>query len=116
MLWATYGEVLTQAEFCRTLSISRTSLWRYVSGDREYVDVPAAVASRAARAEADEVWQEEARVLCERFMTYGYPCSWFDPGMLWGSTKYGDGWMKRGWRRAVQRKTRDGRQVGCHRR
>ena len=72
MLWAMYSEVLTQAEFCRTLSISRTSLWRYVSGDREYVDVPAAVASSAARADADEVWQEEARGLCERFMTYGY--------------------------------------------
>ena len=71
VLWAGYREVLTQAEFCRTLEISRTSLWRYVSGDGEDAE-SSTLALAATRADADESWQEEGRDLCGRFVTYGY--------------------------------------------
>jgi putative transposase len=63
--------VLTQAEFCRTLEISRTSLWRYVRWDGKLAKDEAPVII-VAKADLDSGWQEEARKLCEQFVTYGY--------------------------------------------
>ena len=69
--WTEFGRVLTQAEFCRTLEISRTSLWRYVSRDGRPAAGKADAAVEKGHNEGSD-WREEARKLCERYVTYGY--------------------------------------------
>lgn len=62
--------MLTQAEFCLCMGISRTSLWRYCksprscSGFRSKPDV--------RRPLVADGWRNEAMKLCEKHVTYGY--------------------------------------------
>ena len=70
-LWASSMGVLTQEEFCGTLTISRTSLWRYARGGQEQ-SAGSRTADLEKQTEADLGWQEAARKLCEEFVTYGY--------------------------------------------
>jgi len=62
--------MLTQAEFCLCVGISRTSLWRYCksprscSGFRSKPDVKKPLVA--------DGWRNEAMKLCEKHVTYGY--------------------------------------------
>jgi len=71
MLWAASRHNLTQEEFCRTIGISRISLWRY-GARRQDVTQAAPVRDGCA----DAVWQKAARRLCEEHITYGYRRVW----------------------------------------
>lgn len=63
--WDRAGGVLTQAEFCETVGISRTSLWRYLK--------PACNKSCSAKASAKrDLWKDAARRLAREYPTYGY--------------------------------------------
>jgi putative transposase len=56
---------LTQEEFCRTVGISRTSLWRYAQGKRERVAPP-------IKRKSDNGWQKAARKQAEKHPAFGY--------------------------------------------
>lgn len=69
-LWHGCQGTLTQEEFCQTVGVSRTSLWRYGKG------VGCAKPAGSGGAEASKpdgkFWQEAARALSEKHVTYGY--------------------------------------------
>jgi len=77
MLWTESRNVLTEEEFCRTLRISRTSLWRYIKRRVEQ-NKPCGAIPKIGKPELDSdcVWRETARVLCREHITYGYRRIW----------------------------------------
>jgi len=77
MLWTESRNVLTQEEFCRTLRISRTSLWRYIKRRVEQ-NKPCGAIPKIGKPKLDSdcVWRETARVLCREHITYGYRRIW----------------------------------------
>jgi len=71
MLWTESRRKLTQEEFCRTIGMSRTSLWRYEARRHDVTQ-----AAPLGDGRADDVWQKAARRLCEGHITYGYRRIW----------------------------------------
>ena len=63
--WDHARGVLTQEQFCRTVGISRTSLWRYLKPEC------GKVSSRQVRAKHED-WIDRARRLAQHYPTYGY--------------------------------------------
>lgn len=66
--WLEAQDTLTQEEFCETVGISRTSLWRY----RNHKPGSRVSSSSKHRELEIQVWQETAIELCQRHITYGY--------------------------------------------
>jgi len=65
--WDYARATLTQEEFCRTIGISRTSLWRYLKPEcNKRCSAVRKVCSKRAG------WQETAKRLAQRYPTYGY--------------------------------------------
>jgi len=77
MLWTESRNVLTEEEFCRTLRISRTSLWRYIKRRVEQ-NKPCGAIPKIGKPELDNdcVWREAAVALCREHITYGYRRVW----------------------------------------
>lgn len=63
-------EKLTREEFCQTIGISRTSLWRYMS--KISLLESTSGGERSGSDSDDRAWQSAARGLCEKHITYGY--------------------------------------------
>lgn len=65
--WEHARETLTQEEFCQTVGVSRTSLWRYLKGEcNRRRSAGGNACSKGAG------WQERARELAKLHPTYGY--------------------------------------------
>jgi putative transposase len=63
--WGKACEVLTREEFCRTVGISRTSLWRYLNPESKKTANARVVAK-------SDAWQNIALQLARQYPTYGY--------------------------------------------
>lgn len=63
--WNEARETLTQEEFCRTVGISRTSLWRYLKPEHKKTN-------RSKIAGKREKWQSVVERIARQFPTYGY--------------------------------------------
>ena len=77
MLWGKSRHILTQGEFCWTLGISRTSLWRYIKRGVQRGEASESISDMGEpKPDNDCVWKEAAAVLCREHITYGYRRVW----------------------------------------